>query len=87
MHTGLRCLPASRHIIREDGHWHAAREIVNVNIPDTLAGVLSARIDRLPENTKQVAQTAAVLGRIFEYCAKVWNRSSSLLECDSCPTS
>ncbi|HET7269764.1 MAG TPA: tetratricopeptide repeat protein, partial [Rubrobacter sp.] len=27
--------------------------------------VLSARIDRLPENTKHVAQTAAVLGRIF----------------------
>ena len=45
------------------------------------------RIDRLPNSTKQVAQTAAVLGRIFEYCAKVWNRSSSLLECDSCPTS
>jgi predicted ATPase len=87
MHTGQRCLPASRHIIREDGHWRATREIVNVNIPDTLTGVLSARIDRLPNSTKQVAQTAAVLGRTFEYCAKVWNRSSSLLECDSCPTS
>ena len=45
------------------------------------------RIDRLPNSTKQVAQTAAVLCRIFEYCAKVWNRSSGLLECDSCPTS
>ena len=31
--------------------------------------MLSARIDRLPESTKQVAQTAAVLGRIFEYRA------------------
>jgi hypothetical protein len=40
---------------------------VNVTIPDTLTGVLSARIDRLPGNTKHVAQTAAVLGRIFEY--------------------
>jgi len=29
--------------------------------------VLSARIDRLPESTKHVAQTAAVLGRIFAY--------------------
>ena len=38
---------------------------MNVSIPDTLSGVLSARIDRLPENTKFVAQTAAVLGRIF----------------------
>jgi class 3 adenylate cyclase len=65
----LRALIDSGHIVREDGHWRATREIVNVTIPDTLAGVLSARIDRLPENTKQVAQTAAVLGRIFEHRA------------------
>ena len=31
--------------------------------------MLSARIDRLPENTKHVAQTAAVLGRIFAHRA------------------
>ena len=61
----LRSLIDSGHIVRENGHWRATQEIVNVTIPDTLAGVLSARIDRLPENTKQVAQTAAVLGRIF----------------------
>jgi class 3 adenylate cyclase/tetratricopeptide (TPR) repeat protein len=63
----LRTLIDSGYIVRENGHWRATREIVNVTIPDTLSGVLSARIDRLPENTKQVAQTAAVLGRIFAY--------------------
>src|SRR5215212_6852974 len=65
----IRALIDSRHIVRENGHWRATREIVNVTIPDTLTGVLSARIDRLPENTKQVAQTSAVLGRIFAYRA------------------
>jgi class 3 adenylate cyclase/tetratricopeptide (TPR) repeat protein len=65
----IRTLIDSRHIVQENGHWRATREIVNVTIPDTLTGVLSARIDRLPENTKHVAQTAAVLGRIFEYRA------------------
>ncbi len=65
----IRALIDSRHIVRENNHWRATREIVNVNIPDTLTGVLSARIDRLPENTKYVAQTAAVLGRIFAYRA------------------
>jgi class 3 adenylate cyclase/tetratricopeptide (TPR) repeat protein len=65
----LRTLIDSGYIVRENSHWRATREILNVTIPDTLAGVLSARIDRLPENTKQVAQTAAVLGRIFEYRA------------------
>ena len=65
----IRTLIDSRHIVQENGHWRATREIVNVTIPDTLTGVLSARIDRLPENTKHVAQTAAVFGRIFEYRA------------------
>src|SRR5918997_1555018 len=63
----IRTLIDSEYIVQEKNHWRATREIVNVTIPDTLSGVLSARIDRLPENTKHVAQTAAVLGRIFEY--------------------
>ncbi len=63
----IRTLIDSEYIVQENSHWRATREIVNVTIPDTLTGVLSARIDRLPENTKHVAQTAAVLGRIFEY--------------------
>src|ERR671920_653793 len=61
----IRTLIDSEYIVQENNHWRATREIVNVNIPDTLSGVLGARIDRLPENTKHVAQTAAVLGRIF----------------------
>src|SRR5215218_6658704 len=65
----IRTLIDSEYIVQENSHWRATREIVNVTIPDTLTGVLSARIDRLPKSTKQVAQTAAVLGRIFEYRA------------------
>jgi class 3 adenylate cyclase/tetratricopeptide (TPR) repeat protein len=61
----IRTLIDSEYIVQENSHWRATREIVKVAIPDTLTGVLSARIDRLPENTKHVAQTAAVLGRIF----------------------
>ena len=67
----LRTLIDSGYIVQENGHWRATREIVNVSIPDTLSGVLSARIDRLPDNTKRVAQTAAVLGRIFAHRALV----------------
>src|SRR5215210_9581002 len=65
----IRTLIDSRHIVRENNHWRATREIVSVAIPETLTGLLSARIDRLPESTKQVAQTSAVLGRIFGYRA------------------
>jgi class 3 adenylate cyclase/tetratricopeptide (TPR) repeat protein len=65
----IRALIDSEYLVQENNHWRATREIVNVSIPDTLSGVLSARIDRLPEHTKHVAQTAAVLGRIFAYRA------------------
>jgi class 3 adenylate cyclase/tetratricopeptide (TPR) repeat protein len=61
----LRSLIDGGQVVREGGRWRATRAIAEANIPDTLAGVLSARIDRLPETTKRVAQTAAVLGRVF----------------------
>jgi class 3 adenylate cyclase/tetratricopeptide (TPR) repeat protein len=41
-----------------DGAQRARREL-----PDTIQGVLLARIDRLDEQSKQLLQTAAVLGR------------------------
>ncbi len=54
-------------LVRENGHWRATREIVDVSIPDTLSGLLTARIDRLPSVTKRVCQMAAVIGRTFPY--------------------
>ena len=32
-------------------------------VPDTIHDVVMARIDRLPDETKQLLQTAAVIGR------------------------
>ena len=63
----LRSLIDQGQVVREDGHWRATRAIIDATIPETLAGVLSSRIDRLPEATKRVAQTAAVIGRIFQH--------------------
>ncbi|HEY0919062.1 MAG TPA: adenylate/guanylate cyclase domain-containing protein [Devosia sp.] len=63
----LRTLIDGGQVVREGEHWRATRDILDARIPDTLAGVLSARIDRLPEATKRVAQTAAVIGRVFQH--------------------
>jgi predicted ATPase/class 3 adenylate cyclase len=63
----IRSLIDSGHIVRENAHWRATGAIADVAIPDTLLGLLTARIDRLPDPTKQVAQTAAVIGRMFSY--------------------
>lgn len=57
------------HLVREGEHWRATTELETVKIPRTLAGVLTARIDRLPDTTKRVAQTASVIGRIFPHRA------------------
>jgi class 3 adenylate cyclase/tetratricopeptide (TPR) repeat protein len=61
----LRSLIDCGQVVRENGHWRATHDIVDATIPETLAGVLSSRIDRLPDTTKRVAQTAAVIGREF----------------------
>ncbi len=49
------------------GQWHAMREMDERTLPDTLYGVLMARVDRLPVGAKRVLQLASVIGRIFSY--------------------
>jgi predicted ATPase len=51
----------------EMGGWRVTRQAQEIAIPDTLQGVLLARIDRLQEDTKRVLQMASVIGRIFLY--------------------
>jgi tetratricopeptide (TPR) repeat protein len=50
------------------------------DVPDTIQGVLSARIDRLPEASKRLLQTAAVLGREFApaLLKAMWEGAGSL---------
>ena len=63
----IRSLLDSGLVIRKDDHWVATKDIVNIAVPDTLAGVITARLDRLDDASKRVAQTAAVIGREFDY--------------------
>ncbi len=49
------------------GHWQATQDVSSMPIPDTVHGVLMARIDRLHEESRRVLQLAAVIGRIFLY--------------------
>ena len=65
----IRSLMDSGAIARDDitGRWEATQHVDDIAVPDTLHGVLMARIDRLQEETKRVLQLAAVIGRIFVY--------------------
>jgi len=49
------------------GQWRVSREIGEVTIPDTLHGVIMARVDRLDEDVKLVLKIASVIGRSFFY--------------------
>jgi predicted ATPase len=51
----------------ENGRWKAASSIEAITIPDTVQGVIMARIDRLDEELKQVLKSASVIGRAFLY--------------------
>jgi len=48
-----------------DGAWRLARPISEADIPPSIHGVLSARIDRLERHFKQILQEASVIGRAF----------------------
>ncbi len=62
----IRSLIETKQIVRENSHWRVVNEGATVSLPNTLRGVLGARIDRLPELTKHVLQNAAVIGRSFD---------------------
>lgn len=54
-------------IVRAGGNWRATREITQITLPDTLQGVLLARIDRLQEDVRRTLQLASVIGKSFLY--------------------
>lgn len=62
----LRMLIDRGDLVQEGDRWVVDGEIEAIDIPDTLQGVLTARIDRLPEDAKRALQVAAVIGRRFQ---------------------
>jgi tetratricopeptide (TPR) repeat protein len=49
------------------GSWQVTAPIEGLTIPDSLQGVILARLDRLEEEVKGVLRVAAVIGRTFLY--------------------
>jgi class 3 adenylate cyclase/tetratricopeptide (TPR) repeat protein len=62
-------------------HVGEARDVrSDLMVPDSIHDVVMARIDRLPDETKQLLQTAAVIGREFSsrLLSTVWDDPGSL---------
>jgi class 3 adenylate cyclase/tetratricopeptide (TPR) repeat protein len=63
----VRALIADGTLVRDAraGSWRLARPVATLALPDTIQGVILARIDRLEEGVKNVLKLASVIGRGF----------------------
>jgi len=54
-------------IERKEHEYILSRHALEIEVPDTLQGIIAARIDRVDESLKRVMQLASVIGREFAY--------------------
>ena len=52
-------------ITRENGNYRMAKALGELTIPETIQGIIMARLDRLGEGGKRTVQLASVIGRQF----------------------
>jgi tetratricopeptide (TPR) repeat protein len=62
-----RSLLDNRCILRKHDRYVLSPSITEIEVPDTIHGIIAARMDRLEENLKRVMQVASVIGREFAY--------------------
>ena len=63
-------------LTRANHGYRLARPLRELVIPDTIQGVITARIDRLPESSKNALQVASVIGR--EFTARLVERVAAI---------
>jgi predicted ATPase len=54
-------------IQRENDRYVLSRSISELYVPDTIQGIIAARMDRLEDNLKRTMQVASVIGRDFAF--------------------
>jgi class 3 adenylate cyclase/tetratricopeptide (TPR) repeat protein len=63
----INALIESGTLARDNGTWKLTRSIREADIPSTIHGVISARLDRLEKESKRILQEASVIGKAFLY--------------------
>jgi class 3 adenylate cyclase len=59
----IRMLIERGWVVRKGDHWVGSGTIAEAEVPDTLRGLLLARIDRLPDDARRTLRIASVIGR------------------------
>ena len=47
--------------------WALTQKASDIQVPDTIQGIIAARLDRVEENLKRIMQVASVIGREFAF--------------------
>jgi len=63
----VNSLIESERLIRDNDGWRLVGPISEAQVPSTIHGVISARLDRLDKDAKRILQEASVIGRAFFY--------------------
>lgn len=63
----VRSLIATGALERDETGWRTTSKLEEITIPDTIQGVIMARIDRLDDDVKEVLKVGAVIGQSFLY--------------------
>jgi len=63
----VNSLIESNTLDRDNGGWKLTRSLTESDIPSSLHGLISGRLDRLEKQAKQILQEASVIGRDFLY--------------------
>jgi tetratricopeptide (TPR) repeat protein len=64
----LTCSLLENGSIRKKDHQYVlTRKASEIHVPDTIQGIIAARIDRVEENLKRIMQMASVIGREFAF--------------------
>ena len=50
---------------RTNGSWKATRELETLDVPDSIHGVIAARIDLLQASEREALRRCSVMGRVF----------------------
>lgn len=54
-------------IEKQDNLFVLSRKVSDIQVPDSIQGIIAARMDRLEDNLKRTMQVAAVIGRDFAF--------------------
>ena len=67
MEEFTRSLIENGTIQRKDHQYVLSQKSTDIQVPDTIQGIIAARIDRLEDNLKRTMQVASVIGRDFAF--------------------